>query len=57
VLKSSDGGHTWRRENSGLTLLNAKGIAVSPHDPATLLLGTSGNSVFLGHDAAARKVK
>ena len=50
VLKSSDGGRTWRRENKGLTLLNAKGIDISPHDPTTLLLGTSGNSVFLGHE-------
>jgi photosystem II stability/assembly factor-like uncharacterized protein len=57
VLKSADGGRTWRRENSGLTLLNPKGLAVSPHDPATLLLGTSGNSVFLGRDAAIRNVK
>jgi photosystem II stability/assembly factor-like uncharacterized protein len=50
VLKSRDGGHTWRRENTGLTLLNTKSIAISPHDPATLLLGTSGNSIFLGRD-------
>lgn len=57
VLKSSDGGRTWRRENSGLTLLNAKGIVVSPHDPAMLLLGTSGNGVFLGRDAAVRITK
>ncbi len=57
VLKSADGGRTWRRENSGLTLLNPKGLAVSPHDPATLLLGTSGNSVFLGRDAAVRDAK
>ena len=57
VLKSADGGRTWRRENSGLTLLNPKGLAISPHDPAMLLLGTSGNSVFLGRDAAAQTVK
>ena len=50
VLKSPDGGRTWTRENTGLTLLNAKSIAISPHDPALLLLGTSGNSVFLGRD-------
>ncbi len=50
VLKSADGGRTWRRENTGLTLLNAKSLAISPHDPALLLLGTSGNSVFLGRD-------
>ena len=57
VLKSADGGRTWRRENSGLTLLNPKGLAVSPHDPATLLLGTSGNGVFLGRDAGLRDAK
>ena len=54
VLKSADGGRTWRRESSGLTLLNAKGLAISPHDPATLLLGTSGNGVFIGHDGVVR---
>lgn len=57
VLKSSDGGVSWRRENCGLTLLNPKGLAISPYDPATLLLGTSGNSVFLGRDTAVRKEK
>ena len=54
LLKSRDGGRTWRRENTGLTLLNTRGICISPHDPATLFLGTLGNGVFAGRDAAPR---
>ncbi len=51
LLKSSDGGATWHPENTGLSLLNIKAIAINPHDPATLYLSTSGNSVFIGHDS------
>ena len=50
LLKSSDGGATWHAENTGLSLLNIKAIAINPHHPFTLYLGTSGNSVFIGHD-------
>jgi photosystem II stability/assembly factor-like uncharacterized protein len=51
LLRSSDGGVTWRRENTGLSLLNVRSIATSPHDPALLYLSTSGNSCFLGREA------
>jgi len=50
LLKSSDGGATWHAENNGLSLLNVKAVAINPHNPATLYLSTSGNSVFVGHD-------
>jgi len=50
LLKSADGGSTWHAENTGLSLLNIKAVAISPRDPATLYLSTSGNSVFIGHD-------
>ncbi len=51
VLKGNDSGRTWRRENTGLSHLNLKCISISSHDPAMLFLGTSGNSVFPGHDS------
>jgi photosystem II stability/assembly factor-like uncharacterized protein len=52
VLKSADGGGTWRRENAGLTLLKVKCLAVSPHDPDMVFVGTGGNGVFVGRDGA-----
>jgi photosystem II stability/assembly factor-like uncharacterized protein len=55
LLRSADGGRSWQRENSGLSLLNLKAICINPHTPSTLYLSTSGNSVFIGHDAAVRK--
>jgi photosystem II stability/assembly factor-like uncharacterized protein len=54
LLKSVDGGRTWRRENVGLSLLNLKSIAISPHQPARLYLGSSGNSLFTGEDSAIK---
>ncbi len=54
VLKSADGGQTWRRENTGLTHMNVKGVAISTHDPTTLIIGTSGNGVYIGHDRAIK---
>ncbi len=54
VLKSTDGGQTWHRENTGLTLRNIKMVCVSPHDPSLLFASTSGNSVFVGRDGAVR---
>jgi photosystem II stability/assembly factor-like uncharacterized protein len=52
LLKSADAGRTWRRENTGLSLLNIKAVSVNPHDPAILFLSSSGNSVFVGRDKA-----
>jgi photosystem II stability/assembly factor-like uncharacterized protein len=52
LLRSGDGGVTWQRENTGLSLLNVRAIATSPHDPTLLYLSTNGNSCFVGHDKA-----
>jgi photosystem II stability/assembly factor-like uncharacterized protein len=51
LLKSIDGGITWRRENTGLSHHNISCLSISPHDPALLYLGTGGNSGFAGRDA------
>ncbi|MEI7729806.1 MAG: hypothetical protein WCO56_09550 [Verrucomicrobiota bacterium] len=54
VLKSTDGGRTWQHENTGLSHLNVKAICLSPLDPTTLFISTSGNSVFIGRDAGGK---
>lgn len=50
VLKSRDGGLTWTRENSGISLPQISFLRLSPHDPAILYAGSSGNSIFSGRD-------
>jgi photosystem II stability/assembly factor-like uncharacterized protein len=50
LLRSADGGVTWQRENTGLSLLNVRTVATSPHDPTLVYLSTSGNSCFVGHE-------
>lgn len=50
LLKSSDGGKTWRRENTGRSHDNISCLSINPHDPSTLYIGTGGNSVFIGKD-------
>ncbi|HWI56351.1 MAG TPA: hypothetical protein VNZ22_03945, partial [Bacillota bacterium] len=54
LLKSTDGGETWHQENNGLSLQNLKAVCVSPHDPDTVFIATSGNSIFVGHDREVR---
>ncbi len=53
VLKSSDGGKTWRKVNAGLSHWNVSCIAINPHDPSQLYIGTGGNSAFAGTDLGA----
>ncbi len=50
LLRSSNGGRTWRHENTGLTLPNVKSVAASPVEPSLLYIGTGGNSAFVGRD-------
>jgi photosystem II stability/assembly factor-like uncharacterized protein len=50
VLKTTDGGGTWTRENAGLSLPQISFLRLSPHDPAVLYAGSSGNSIFCGRD-------
>lgn len=50
VLKSDDGGRTWRKINLGLSHLNINCLAIDPHDLTTLYAGTGGNSAFIGKD-------
>jgi len=52
LLKSSDGGLTWQRENSGLSHHGVHCLSISPHDASVLYLGTGGNGAFLGQDPA-----
>lgn len=50
VLKTTDGGTTWTRENTGISLPQIAFIRISPHDPTVLYTGSGGNSVFVGRD-------
>jgi photosystem II stability/assembly factor-like uncharacterized protein len=52
VLKSSDGGKTWRKVNEGLSHLNISCISIDPFDPSRLYVGTGGNGAFVGIDSA-----
>jgi len=54
VLKSTDGGATWRHENAGLSHRSIHSLSVSPHDPSRLYLATGGNGVFVGKDSNSR---
>ncbi|MBC7288955.1 MAG: hypothetical protein H5T86_13155 [Armatimonadetes bacterium] len=54
VLKSEDGGASWRLENRGLTCLNVSCMAVDPTDPSRLFVGTGGNGAFVGVDPAVK---
>ena len=49
ILMSRNGGKTWTSINgTGLTCKRVNVIAVDPHEPTRLYLGTGGNSVFVG---------
>lgn len=50
LLKSTDGGQTWHSENRGLANHNISCIAISPHDPSVLVVGTGGNGGYIGVD-------
>ncbi len=52
VMKSTDGGRTWHPENEGLTCTQIGTIVCDPQNPAVLYIGTGGNGVFKGRDAA-----
>lgn len=45
VLKSIDGGKTWREVNSGLKGLDVHGLAIDPKAPATLHAAVRGENV------------
>jgi hypothetical protein len=51
VLKSNDGGNTWRHVNAGLSHRGIQSLSINPHDPSLLYAGTSGNGAFVGKDA------
>ncbi len=50
VMKSVDGGRTWRAENRGLTDTQVGTIVCDPQQPAVLYVGTGGHGVFKGLD-------
>lgn len=49
VLKSTDGGQTWRQSNNGLRNLYVGSLFMHPDDPDILLAGTGHNQYFQGH--------
>ena len=59
MLKSTDGGQTWRQVNRGLTNLHVTAIAIDPRAPMTIYLGTmewpnqSHGGVFQSTDGGA----
>lgn len=48
VLKSTDGGTTWREANAGLGNLYVGSLFMHPTDPDVLLAATGNNQYFLG---------
>jgi hypothetical protein len=52
VMKSVDGGRTWKQEVEGLTDWQVSCLRLDPHDPSRLYVGTGGNGVFVGVDRA-----
>lgn len=54
VLKSTDGGKTWQKQNQGLSHTNVVRLRISPHDPKQIFAAVSGDSGFVGVDAKGR---
>lgn len=46
VWKSRDGGRTFHTINNGLTTLNIRTLAMSPHNPEELFAGTNGSGLY-----------
>lgn len=53
ILKSTDGGRTWRRINNGLSNLTVGGLVMDPRDPEVLYAATGRNNGFGGGPTAA----
>jgi len=53
VLKSFDGGRTWKETNAGLTdpERDIRTLVMDPHDPAILYAGSYGHWIFQSRDA------
>ena len=47
VWLSDDAGKTWRSENKGLPMLRGDAIAIDPHDPERLVVGTTGRGFWI----------
>jgi photosystem II stability/assembly factor-like uncharacterized protein len=50
ILKSTNGGASWRAINFGLTSTAVSSLAIVPQNPSTLYAGTSGSGVFKSTD-------
>lgn len=48
---SDDGGASWRLANGGIDDASVFDVAISPHDPDHLVLGTVGSGLFVSRDA------
>lgn len=53
VLRSSNGGASWKAVSSGLTDPNLEALALAPAPPGTLYAGTLGGGVFKTRDGGA----
>jgi photosystem II stability/assembly factor-like uncharacterized protein len=53
ILKSTDGGMSWRESNRGLTDpdLDIRTVVLNPHDPKQLYAGSHGHWIFQSQDA------
>lgn len=52
IDKSTDSGQTWTVMNHGLTNLNVRTLAMSPHDPLLLYAGMNRGGLFRSRDGA-----
>ena len=46
VWLSGDAGATWRQANDGLPCLRGEAIAIDPHDPERVVVGTLGRGFW-----------
>jgi len=50
IFRSQDGGRTWKRIDEGYDGNSLLSIAISPHDPKVLFLGTEGRGILRSDD-------
>ena len=53
VYKSTDGGGSWVRVNTGLTTVSVSSLAINPATTTTIYAGTNGGGVFQSIDGGA----
>jgi photosystem II stability/assembly factor-like uncharacterized protein len=53
LFKSTDGGETWNKSNSGLTDSDVLAHTIDPNTPQTVYVGTRGGGIFKSSNGGA----